>query len=187
MVAEVMMRSFAAVLVVLGMTVGCGSSSPSVSGGTGGTGGHGSGGSGGGSGDCQPFIAGDGVITWLANGTAECATATLATRMTGGGTDFLEIVGATASVQSSMGIALTVSSLGPPLGGTYVCKGDGGAYVDFVYTSGTVQSCSITILDPGAPGGAHARGTFSATVTVGGAPVQLTDGAFDTKITMIGG
>ena len=179
-----------AIIAVLVVGVGCGSSSP-AGGGTGGGGGKvasGTGGSSGsagsGGGACQPFIAGDGIITWEADGVAECATATLASRMTSTGLDFLEIIGATYATQSSIGVGLTVSSTAGPLGGTYSCKGDaGGANVIFTYTTGTVQDCTITIANPGTVGGAHATGTFSATVVVGGASVQVTQGAFDTPVT----
>jgi hypothetical protein len=180
---------------LLGMTVGCGSSSPGVGTGSTGTGGTqttgtgGTGGSGGGaSGGCQPFIAGDGTASWQAAGVAECATVTLATRMTSSSLDFLEIIGATFATQTSVGIGLTVSSTSGPLGGTYSCKSDaGGAYVQLTYTTGTVQDCTITVTTPGTAGGAHATGTFSGTVVVGGAAVPLTDGKFDTPVMTTGG
>ncbi len=187
-------RTFAGFLIIglVGIAaVGCGSSSPgsSGSGGNGGRASTGAGGSGGaGAGACQPFIAGDGTASWQAGGTAECATITLATRTTSSAADFLELIGATFATQTSIGIGLTVSSVTGPLGGTYSCKSDAGtAYVQMIYSTGTVQDCTITIVSPGAPGGAHATGTFSATVSIGGAAVQVTQGTFDTPVMATGG
>lgn len=191
------MRGLTGFLMLGALTaaIGCGGSGSPAMDGTGGSGGKGasatggSGASGGaGGGACQPFIAGDGIITWDEAGVAECATATLGMRMTSTGLDFLEIIGATFGTQSSIGIGLTVSSYVGPLGGTYSCKGDAtAAYTSITYTTGTVQDCTVTITNPGAPGGAHATGTFSATVVVAGASVQLTQGAFDTPVMTTGG
>ncbi len=77
-----------------------------------------------------------------------------------------------------------------PLGGTYHCKNDAGIsalYIDFTYR-GTVEDCTITIDNPGGPGGAHATGSFSATaIGSDGGSIEVTNGVFDTPITLSGG
>jgi hypothetical protein len=55
------------------------------------------------------------------------------------------------------------------------------------YGAGPVTSCTITIDNPGAAGGVHATGKFSAVVTISGADVQITGGTFDTPVTITGG
>jgi hypothetical protein len=185
--------------IVLGLMLlgaaGCGSSGAGADGGghagsgPGGSSGGGSGGKGGAGGSvCQPFVAGDGTMTWDDNGNAECGTITEATRMINATQDFIEIVGATTT---GYGVAITVVSYSEgPLGGSYHCKNDAGIsalYVDFVY-HGTVQDCTITIDNPGGPGGAHATGSFSATaIGSDGGSIEVTNGVFDTPITLSGG
>jgi hypothetical protein len=123
-------------------------------------------------------------VSWLENGTAECAYVVVATRMTSASQDFLEIV---ASTTSGIGLALTVVSYASTLGGTYECKSDAGIasqYVDFVYPGSSLVDCTITITNPGAPGGANAVGTFSATLAAtGGGTTTITRGTFNTPVT----
>jgi hypothetical protein len=123
-------------------------------------------------------------VSWVENGAAQCAYVVVATRTSNASQDFIEIV---ASTTSGVGIALTVVAYTSPLGGTYACKSDAGAgavYVDFVYPSGTLVDCSITIITPGTPGSANAVGTFSATVSAtSGGTLTITNGAFNTPVT----
>jgi hypothetical protein len=189
-----MRRTNANVMIALlaGSLTSAGCGSGSGSGGTGGAGGAASGKSGAGgsgAGACQPLIPGDGTATWLANGVSECATITVAEHDVATLADTFEFVGATTT---GVGIGLTVSVYTGSLGGTYSCKGDGGAgapYVSIVNGgASSIDDCTITIDSAGAPGGAHATGTFSATGTAAsGGPISLTNGQFDTPVTTTGG
>jgi hypothetical protein len=190
------------VQIVLGLMLlaaaGCGSSGAGADGGGHAGGGgavaaggsSGSGGKGGAGGaTCQPFIPGDGTMTWDDNGNAECGTITEASRVISTSQDFIEIIG--ASPTNGYGVGLTVVSYTEgPLGGTYHCKNDAGItalYIDFTYR-GTVEDCTITIDNPGGPGGAHATGSFSATaIGSDGGSIEVTNGVFDTPITLSGG
>jgi len=173
------------------MVAGCGSGSGKV--GTGGTGGagavSGTGGAGGsGAGTCQPLIPGDGTATWLANGVPQCATITIAAHDIATLSDTLEIIGSTTA---GIGIGLTVSVYTGSLGGPYDCKADGGLggpYVDFVYGgASSIVGCNITIDSAGAPGGAHATGSFSGTFDSASGTITVTNGRFDTPIETTGG
>jgi hypothetical protein len=71
-----------------------------------------------------------------------------------------------------------------PLTGIHECfpVEDGGAnLVSFSGDGTTVQSCTITIINPGTVGGAHATGTFSAVLT-GMYSAVVTDGIFDVAV-----
>jgi hypothetical protein len=174
---------------------GCGSSGVTASdGGRGGTaGGGGAGGSGAdgsGAGACVAFSPAGAKMSWLDNGTPQCAYLILATRMTSSSQDFLEII---ASTNEGNGAGITVASYSGPLGGTYHCTDaivDGGlgpAYVNFTYP-GTLVDCTITIENPGAVGGANATGSFSATLTAAaGGTTSVTSGSFDTPVMATGG
>jgi hypothetical protein len=180
--------------LILLAAVGCGSSAASPDGGghggSGGvTGGGGGKGGNGGSGPCQPIIPGDGTATWDHNGSPQCGTITIAQHVTSASQDFFEFVG--ASENNGYGIGITVVSYtSTPLGGTYHCKNDAGIgalYVNFVYST-TVSDCTITIDNPGAPGGAHATGSFSLTGTGSdGGTIDVTNGVFDTPVMVLGG
>ncbi|HVZ74012.1 MAG TPA: hypothetical protein VHJ20_16650 [Polyangia bacterium] len=180
--------------IILGVALaaaGCGSSGANADGGSGGHGGGGGNGGGsggnGGSAACAPIIPGDGVMTWNDDGVAECGTITIAGRMTSSSQDFIEIIGATTT---GIGVGITVVRYGGTLGGTYNCKNDAGIgslYVDFEYR-GKFQDCTITIDNPGAPGGAHATGSFSGTFAgADGGTIEVTNGTFDTPVMLVGG
>jgi hypothetical protein len=189
--------------LVLLAAAGCGSSGAGADGGghagggAGGGGGHAAGGGTGGGGGkggaggslCQPIIPGDGTMTWDDNGNAECGTITEASRVTSTSQDFIEIIGASPTNGYSVGLTVVSYSEGP-LGGPYHCKNDAGIsalYVAFTYR-GTVEDCTITFDNAGTPGGAHATGSFSATV-IGpdGGSIEVTNGVFDTPLMLVGG
>jgi len=134
-------------------------------------------------GACSAASPAGATMSWMDNGAAECAYLIVASRMTDSTQDFLEIIGSTTS---GLGVGITVVSYGSPLGGTYHCKSDAGVlsvYVDFTY-SGMLVDCTITITNPGEPGGANAVGTFSATLNpTGGGATSITNGIFNTPVT----
>ena len=101
----------------------------------------------------------------------------------------MEVIGSTAA---GVEFALTVVVYGGTLGGTYTCNNDGGfsgPSVSIVYSgASTADDCTINIDAAGAPGGAHATGSFSATLNaVDGGLIAVTDGHFDTPVTSRGG
>jgi hypothetical protein len=137
-------------------------------------------------GACAAVSPAGASVSWAENGAAQCAYVVVATRMTNASQDFLEIVGST---MAGVGMGLTVVTYASNLGGTYSCKSDAGigsVYVDFVYPSGTVVDCTITITNPGTPGSANAVGTFSATVTAtSGGTITISNGSFNTPVTSV--
>ncbi|HEX3901826.1 MAG TPA: hypothetical protein VH853_03185 [Polyangia bacterium] len=182
-------RIFLALVVVA--AVGCGSSGATADGGGRGGSGGGTGGQGGagGAGICQSLIPGDGTMTWDDNGTPQCGTVSIAERTTSTSEDSIEIIGASPTDAYGVGIVV-VSFTSALLGGTYHCKNDAGIsalYVSFTYR-GTVDDCTITIDNAGTSGGAHATGSFSATVSgVDGGTIEVTNGMFDTPVMIVGG
>jgi len=180
-------------ILTLAVAAGCGSSGSTPDGGHGGTnGGGGAGGSGdGGAASCSAIQPAGAKMSWMDDGTFQCALVIVTGRMTSSSQDFLEIIGSTSG---GVGAGLTVNASPGPLSGTYHCKNDGGAsglFVDFVYTApqaGQLQDCTITIDAAGTPGSANARGSFSATfTTTGGGTKQITQGTFDTPVMLNGG
>lgn len=179
---------FAAALAGGGFA-GCGSGgagSPDGGGGSGGTGGHGVGGHGGGAGACRANSTRGASASWQEDGAFKCAYTIFAQRATDATSESLQLQAVTLDGAS---VAFAVIAYGAPLAGTHACSttGDGGLIgtpgtfsVDFVHT-GTKQSCSVTITDPGTVGGAHATGSFSATFTGQGGAV-VTAGVFDTNV-----
>ncbi len=136
-------------------------------------------------GSCSAITPAGAVLSWLDNGAPECAVELTAARTTSSVQDLLEVVSGTST---GLGLGFTVVSYdASPLGGTYQCKTDAGIgsqYVDFVYTSGTVVDCTITIDQAGSPGTANAVGTFSATVTTtSGGTTTVSQGVFNTPVT----
>jgi hypothetical protein len=136
------------------------------------------------SGACTAVSPAGASVSWAENGVAQCAYVLVASRISNASQDFLEIVGST---MAGVGFGLTVVTYASPLGGTYSCKSDAGVssvYVDFVYPSGTVVDCTITIVTPGTAGSVNAVGSFSATVTAtGGGAITISNGAFNTPVT----
>lgn len=130
-------------------------------------------------------------MSWTDDGVMECADLVIADRNTSSSLDFIEIIG---SNSKGLGVGLTVSVVPPAsLGGTYTCNGDAGLAVIFTYTTNTStnnpqMTCTITLTNPGAPGGANATGTFSATVSPPtGGTKTITNGTFDVPVMFLGG
>ncbi|HVZ73648.1 MAG TPA: hypothetical protein VHJ20_14815 [Polyangia bacterium] len=183
----------AAVALGAATFVGCGSSGSSspdggggVGGATGGTGGRaGAGGTGGGT--CHSNSTVGAFASWAEDGAPKCAYLVNAYRATDANHESLQLQATTLGGAS---VAFAVVATGTSLTGTFPCStaSDGGAligtpgtvYVDFVHT-GTKQSCSVTITNPGVIGGAHASGSFSATFT-GAMGAVVTNGLFDTNV-----
>lgn len=171
----------AAALLLL---VGCGSSGAGVDGGAGGADGKPSDGA---AGTCRANTPVGASMSWAEDGAPKCAVTIVAQRSTEGANELLQLQGATLDGASA---SFAVVAYGRALEGTHACSAgasDGGligtpgtVYVDFVH-AGTKQSCSVTITNGGAVGGAHATGTFSATFTGNGGAV-VTAGVFDTPV-----
>jgi hypothetical protein len=127
-----------------------------------------------------------GVATFYDNTVFDCATITAASRTTSSTQDALEISGGT---DTGIGFSLTVVTYAPPLqtGRQYTCMNDAGSalYVGFTYP-GTLVDCTITIDNPGGPGGVHATGTFSAAFNANGGTDHIASGVFDTVVTIKG-
>jgi hypothetical protein len=165
---------------------GTGGNSGGVGGGHGGSGGMALGGGGrggsGGAGVCQPVAAGGGVMTWDDNGVAECGSVVVGEATGTSMQSFISISGTTAA---GLRIEITVLDTSG-LSGSYSCKNDASVndlYVNLTYSGGNLQDCAITIDTPGAPGGAPATGSFSATLTgADGGAIDLTNGTFDTPV-----
>lgn len=170
------------------MLVGCGVSSngagPVADGGAGGQNG-----SDGGTIACAPAVIGAGVMGWLDDGSIQCADVVVLTHVVGSTNDVLDVVGATSRPVT---VDMAITAEGSRLGGSYACGGDGGAAsAVFVYGGGgnafTVQSCAITITQPGSAT-ANAHGTFSASLqTAAGLPKMITSGTFDGPLATPGG
>jgi len=183
------MKTSIALGLILAAAAGCGSSGSSPDGGGAG---HGGTLGDGGAGSCTAVQPAGAKMSWVDDGTFQCALVIVTGRMTSSSQDFLEIIGSTSS---GVGAGITVAASPGPLSGSYHCKNDGGAasglFVDFVYTApqaGQIQDCTITIDNPGTPGTANARGSFSGTfTTTGGATKQITQGTFDTPVMLNGG
>ena len=161
---------------------GCGSGARNPDGGGGGQGGAAGapGGAGGAvaAGCVADFPAGASVF-WREDGVGECAKEVQATYFTQG---FLEVDGSTGTGPS---VGFQVLAHGTTLGGSYACATGTNPpepYAVFFPSSGMAASCTVTIENPGAPGGPNVTGTFSAAVTLGGATIAITDGRFDTPL-----
>jgi len=151
---------------------GCGSSNSGPSGAGGTNGGGGTGGTG---------TAGCSAMSWLDDGTSQCADFLSVTRSTKNGFDQVAVVGT-----QTTNVGLTFKVIVPgggaiETGKDYACDG---SYIVFVYQAGalpshTTQSCTINV---SALGGAStpASGTFSAMLLAsdGTTMKQISQGAF---------
>jgi len=172
-----------ALVFLLGASSGCGSSGGAAAGdGAAGRSGDGA------TGVCRANTPVGASVSWLEDGVAKCAVTVVAQRSTEGANELLQLQGVTLDGASA---AFAVIAYGTTLEGTHPCSGTGsedagligtpGTYsVDFIRT-GTKQTCSVTITNGGAVGGANATGTFSATFTGSGGAV-VTNGVFDTPV-----
>ncbi|HVY39142.1 MAG TPA: hypothetical protein VHM31_14455 [Polyangia bacterium] len=181
-------------LFLLGACSGGGSSGSDTASGTGGQGGspengggRDAGAGGAGAGSCASLSPAGGTVSWLDNGTPECASVVQTTRAIPPGMDFIDIL-ASAADGSSMEIVVSVASPAR-LSGSYACNGTGTIVTELIYTtpaSFVAQSCTIEFANPGEPGVANAKGTFSATLLGGnGLTKAITNGSFDTPVIRI--
>ncbi len=193
---RVAIRTALAGLFLLGACSGGGSSSGGdAASGTGGQGGSPKNGGGGrdagvgraGDGSCASLSPTGGTVSWLDNGTPECASIIQATRAIPPGMDFIDIL-ASAADGSSLEIVVSVASPAR-LSGSYACNGTGTIVTELIYTtpaSFVAQSCTIELANPGEPGVANAKGTFSANLLGGnGVTKAITNGSFDTPVIRI--
>jgi hypothetical protein len=139
---------------------------------------------------CQPSASGLGMMSWLDDGTQECAVSALAT-FDGTPRTLFMLTGATTTI--GLGIGVTATQGTAAIGGTYSCAGnDGGLDATLNYTQGTTNNtfastCEITINMQGTAG-VHATGTFSATLMpASGGTKSITNGVFDAPVTIVGG
>jgi hypothetical protein len=133
---------------------------------------------------CQPVAGGLGAMSWLDDGTQECAVGTSATFVNTSIYTMFSLSGST----TTLGVGLGVSTvLGPgPIGGSYSCAPLDSVSVTFNYTQGQTStaatSCQLTLNMQGTAG-VHATGTFAATLmTAGGGTKSISDGVFDVPV-----
>lgn len=138
---------------------------------------------------CQPAAGGLGTMSWLDDGTQECAVSALATFDNTPQLTIFSLTGAT----TTLGIGFGVSTvLGPgAIGGSYSCAPLDSLIVTFNYTQGQTNtfagSCELTLNMQGTAG-VHATGKFSATLmTAAGGTKSITNGVFDAPVTIVGG
>lgn len=173
----------------VGLVAACGSSSPGNAGGPNPDAGTDAGGA-------AAAVCAGSPVTWLDDGTPECASSVEASGLhgntPGNPDDTVEIAGT-----QGLTIAISISvATPPPLGGTYSCAPGPAGFVELTYrdpqtNDPTVASCSVTMnLVPEGDAGAdaatpvHAVGTFSAVLSVpdAGTTKNLTGGAFDVLV-----
>lgn len=128
---------------------------------------------------------GAGRMTWKDDGTLNTAAVYLAYHDLAATTDTLQMIGATTTGAS---MTLDVVTVGKPLvAGPYTCAQNGiDPLVILTYTAvaNMTTSCTINVVQPGTPGGAHATGTFSALLQLNaGGAKTITEGTFDTPVT----
>jgi hypothetical protein len=137
-------------------------------------------------------LPGGGTFTWKDGGTLHAASFASGARSTTHSADLVQITGSDAGAAVSFSVTL----MPPPLlTGAYPCGTSGvngagtGTIVSIDYTVGSASSlaptCAITLASFGAATGAHATGTFSATVPFSdGTTRTITDGVFDVPLTV---
>ena len=167
------------IAVVIALSVaGCGGGGGSTVGtGTGGA--SGTGGGSGGAGACVAQFPAGASMSWLDNGVFTCADEVEATYFSPG---FLEVDGV---LDGPPDIGFQVMAQGTTLGGSYACSTDTNPAQPYavLLASGPTQSCTVTIDNPGALGGAHVTGTFSAVfMAIAGGSDTLTEGKFDAPL-----
>ena len=127
---------------------------------------------------------GSGVLTWKEGGTMHTAQFATATMNRSASLDLFELTGA----EQTLGLAFGIGFMPPPLvAGPYACGGTGYPIVSFTYTGtdGQMLTCAIQLSAVGTVAGAHAVGTFTATLGVtGGGSKVITDGRFDVPMTV---
>jgi hypothetical protein len=134
---------------------------------------------------CQPAASGKGTISWLEDGSPECAASATATFSDNSAGTMIYLTGATPTINIGMGVSTV---LGPaPIVGSYSCVPLDSRIVTFSYAQGmAAQTCELTLNMQGTPG-VHATGTFSASVLVAaGVTKTITSGVFDVPVTILG-
>ncbi len=140
---------------------------------------------------CPPAASGVGTMSWLDDGTQECATSATATFVNTPLYTMFSLTGAATPLRINSGVS-TVLAPGP-IGGTYSCVPLDSVSVTFLYQQGQNEigatTCELTLNMQGTAG-VHATGTFSATFTpwtTNGGTKSLTNGVFDVPVTITGG
>jgi len=135
---------------------------------------------------CQPDARGAGTMSWLHDGTTECADSTATFKDLPLYTTF-SLTGQSATTRILINVS-TVFAPGP-IGGNYTCAPLGSLSVTFYYMPGQANNygpntCALTLNMQGTEG-VHATGTFSATFDP---PVEGTtgimNGVFDAPVTI---
>lgn len=139
--------------------------------------------------DASPADAGadsavaSGGILWTDDGTQNSADGK-AEALVAGGTIGFALNVADVAHSNNLSVNVTAASAADWKAGTYKCP-SGGAAIGYIHSpSGgvtlTPATCSVTVTDTGAVGGAHLKGTFEATFTVStGGTKTLSNGSFD--------
>jgi hypothetical protein len=170
---------FALAAVVFGCAIGCGSggaaASATVDGAT----------------SCPTSLNAGATMGWQDDGQTKCAQIVSATYEAGSASTIFSIVGSTSSgLGVSFGVASTTG--GVAIGGSYSCGVSGNVNGTFNYQQGSTptfaSTCSFTINSADGAGGTPASGTFSATLNLsGGGTKSISNGAFTTPVTVVGG
>ncbi len=122
-------------------------------------------------------------VSWLEDGTARCSIVAVAGVGVSNTSDSLEI---TAADALEHGVIILIGATHPfATPQSFTCgTPTPQMQVTFAYMlpgnqTANATSCSVTVTDLGAVGGANARGTFSAVVAGPGGSKALTNGTFD--------
>jgi hypothetical protein len=176
-----MKTTLGAGLGILLSVTGCGSSGAPAAGGSAGS-------DGGQSFSCPATSTPGSSMSWRIDTVPECAASINGKRIISS-EDSLE-VSATSSRMNLVEVSVALFN-GVKLGGSYVCnhQTDAGApFISMSYEGKLASDCTITITSSGTPGVSNATGTFSGTFPLlsGGPYENVTDGAFDTAVTLVG-
>jgi hypothetical protein len=127
-------------------------------------------------------------MVWQDDGVPLTAVGTMARFASQGGRDSLEITGTTFDVT----VTVTVAATSPLTPQTFICNqttAGQSVSVGYVDADGGVQlanqSCTVTLTQAGAVGGAPAVGTFEAVFTLqAGGTKNITNGRFTLPVMM---
>ena len=124
-------------------------------------------------------------LMWLEDGVPRCAPVPIGVFNPSKTDDTLDIAGVDIS-SGGTGIDFLVSGADPfAVPQTFTCENpQPHSIAEMTYTpplkSGTATSCTVTVTQIGAVGGAHAQGTFSGVIAIdGGGTHVITNGSFD--------
>lgn len=127
-------------------------------------------------------------ITWLEDGALRCASVPIATFNASATGDVLDVSGVDIS-SGPTGIDFIVAAADPfAVPQTFNCENpQPHSMAQMTYTpgfmSGTATSCTVNVTQVGAPGGAHAIGSFAGVIAItGGGTRTITNGTFDVAL-----